>query len=783
MRTKKLIAITIVILFALLLIPVACNALASNQWTPILLQQVNTQPKQTITTEPLGNYIHSGDKLTYTARYVRHTAFPSIHKELEPPFFANLTLIFSFTSGPQYGNWSIVNWTIVDQYGTKWGIYYFAIDNITREVGLNSTGGLFPEDSPPLSVDNISRQTGVYSFLALPTGIKAGDSLKILAPRLPEDPSLVNMASNVVGRITTPIINFSLPISLPEFYDTWMLQGTWREPSNISGFGELCSMAFSNYVKNGSGLCVSTFTSQSVAYFNTTSGNLTFWSSNGFIEFNSTLSTPNRLAPLKNTTITNYTTAENPLPTYGLTNETFKYDESGYWCMNYSVLTNGTLGTVRFDSLPGSYFNWTLSTPGSYYTPIDIGFSQVVSIPTDFWNYKDSTGWIWNPNWYNASNHTGRTEYLLNGTNEGFGMVDFMRLLVTESEIRTMAYNMLLASPYLREGVTILLLLHEQMFWPNNATEPWFGYNTSEPLLLLIPCQVSGAVRVSIGVYDYDCWKVDSVLPNGLSSLNVTQFQFTVYFERTSGVLIKAKTDIEMNMPWNEKGDKYLVPFGYHKTWTLASADGGSLPSPGNLNEFSHNLYNLTAPANVEWTLDPSFFTGGSVTVKCNETVNASMWTQIHGMALNDATSIAGKPVVKAIVITHPSSSAAFNATVNFYYTPSELSARGVKESGFTIYAWNTTAWAWEPLNTTVDYNGRVVSANTTHFSVFALVAAELSPLSIWDILGPVGLAVLLNSIDQASRPMGGMLPILGGIGVALVAVIAVAVVMLARRH
>jgi hypothetical protein len=115
-------------------------------------------------------------------------------------------------------------------------------------------------------------------------------------------------------------------------------------------------------------------------------------------------------------------------------------------------------------------------------------------------------------------------------------------------------------------------------------------------------------------------------------------------------------------------------------------------------------------------------------------------------------------------------------ATVNFYYTSSELVAMGADESGFTICAWNGTAW--EPLNTTVDFNGRVVSANTTHFSIFALVAAELPS----NILGPVVSALLLSGFGQP--PMGGsMLWILGGIAAVLLAVIAVAIVILARRH
>ena len=73
MKTKKIIALAVLTLFALLIVPIAYNTASQNTWTPILpTSQVNTAPKA-ITTEPLGNYIQDGDNLTYDGLYTLAT--------------------------------------------------------------------------------------------------------------------------------------------------------------------------------------------------------------------------------------------------------------------------------------------------------------------------------------------------------------------------------------------------------------------------------------------------------------------------------------------------------------------------------------------------------------------------------------------------------------------------------------------------------------------------------------------------------------------------------------
>ncbi|MHA1260591.1 MAG: hypothetical protein ACTSSA_00610, partial [Candidatus Freyarchaeota archaeon] len=128
-KPKKLAALLMVAFLLVLLVPMVSSAANSNQLISALPLQADTQPK--LTTEPLGAY-------------------------------------------GSWGDWFLVNMT------SDGSSLYFAVHNTTREIGLNSSGGLFT--SAPGSASEIYRQTGVYSFLALPTGISVGSIIPILIP-------------------------------------------------------------------------------------------------------------------------------------------------------------------------------------------------------------------------------------------------------------------------------------------------------------------------------------------------------------------------------------------------------------------------------------------------------------------------------------------------------------------------------------------------------------------------------------------------------------------------
>nr|MDO8082960.1 hypothetical protein [Candidatus Freyarchaeota archaeon] len=621
---------------------------------------------------------------------------------------------------------------------------YFAIHNTTRELGLNSTGGLF--NSPPTSTDDIYPQ-GVYSYLAFPTGMKAGDTVKI---KLPIPGTMATIQLVVMQSVTTPTINFS-SMAPTDFYDTWSLKGFFTNSS--------ISIALNYMVDRNSGMSLNGLMSISTLEYGLTG-------LNGYSQFNSTASSSGIINPSTSSDITDIYTWESTI-----SGDTFTYNESGYYSMDLTQL-NSTLGWIRLDSLPGSYLNFTIGTPIGYDISIDMGVSQVARVPDNFWNYIEDMGYSWNPSYYNDSTHIGELNYL--GT-DFLNITDFTRFLSLGGEI-LLGNSMFMAPPWIKEGSTFILFTSIPMLWPNNSVPMFSPFG--DPIPLALPFRVTGAVQLSINGSNYDCWQADLVLPTGLSAYNITQFNLRAYFSRDGGLLMKETADLELTVPMDIDGDseEEYIPSKYHKTWTIADMEGEGIVPPYEMLWFN-NVYILSLGAYVEGTLDPSLFNGGSITFEFDDDVTAAM---LMFMQLDPSEPISAYPVVKFMYIEYATSGMEFNATVNFYYTPTELSARGLKESGLTIYAYNGTGW--EPLNTTVDYNGRVVSANTTYFMLFALVA---EPLTIWDLLGPSVMALLLYYLNQlASPPMGGlMLPILGGIAVALVAVIAVAIVILARRH
>ncbi|MGQ9721457.1 MAG: hypothetical protein ACUVXA_09080 [Candidatus Jordarchaeum sp.] len=764
MKTKKLIALTMLTLFVLLIVPMASNTTASNTWIPLLSNQVNTTPKA-ITTEPLGTYVQDGDNLTYDvlSAYASITG-GNIYSEMYQFAFE---FSYNYTAT---GDWFLVNITVS---GHSNG--YFAIHNQTREVGLNSTGGLFP--TPPASEDEIYRQNNVYAFIALPTGIKAGDNIKILAPYSIEVIIPEVVPSEVMGRITAPTFNQTGGPS--SFYDSWMTQGTWRGTITLGPYTFRCAMGLNNLAERHSGLSVTSTIAESLIFEEG------LYSVHLFLQFNSTASTPNIIPHLEDVNITGYTTGE-----YWIQHDrsNFTYSEAGYWYMDVSELTGGKLGIVRLDSLNRSYFNWTLGPMNmtSGFIPAEFGISQEVRIPDDFWN----TFPPWNSTYYNSTTRTGWRDIYFNGTAEGNGLVNLLRFCsMGDGFLNVAPANLLcLASPWIRDGTVMTLLVWLPLFFPNN-TKPGFNFDPSKPdnpLLFLAPFKVSGAATVNIGGSYYDCWKADLILPQGLSNFNITQFSYTVYFERTTGMLLKAKADIEMKIPINES---VFVPMGYHKTWTLSDVDGDGIPLPREWIELANEYRLGNVGAGEKKTLDSSFFNGGSATIECNITV-PNLFMHTYTLDWNNYTSINGYPIVKLmytrVYMGIPTPHYEFNLTLNFYYTPSELSAKGAKELGFTICYYNTSSGEWVPLNTTVDSDGRIVSASITVESsseefegVFALVAG---PLTIWDILGPIGSVLLLNYIGQAVSPsISGFLIL--GLGAALIAVLAIALVIIARRH
>ncbi|MFB0563864.1 MAG: hypothetical protein ACETWM_21915, partial [Candidatus Lokiarchaeia archaeon] len=693
MRTKKLIAITIMVtLLALILVPMASSAAASNQWIPILPQQ-DDNPSKAITTEPLGNYINPGDYLAYDFEFFTMASYP--YPDFTIDYYMSTGFYFQYND-TRWGDWFIV------EIGE--GIY-FAIDNTTREIGLNGTQLFW---SMPANESVITRHTGVYSSVAIPTGVKAGDHIKIMALILIfEVPiSVEQVTCEVLGRITTPTIE---PEDI-DFYDTWMLHGTWKNAS--------FSVALQSNFETESGIAIASSTCGSyidIPYLIGFNNMMTY-------DYDSSDGGP---VPLSNTYVDDVYTAESDTLLY----TPFTYDESGYWWMDMSAFNASYPTKVRLNSLEGSNVSFFLVENDPWGLVVEI--SQNVSIPDNWWEINEvDPGW--NPFVYDNDTRTGYLDFI----DYWADIDDLTRFegyqVIMDASFDGPINSMFVAPPWIRDGAVMAVDTILPMFWPS-PIGPMLSPYGDYPHFLLLPFRVTGAVAVSIGGDTYDCWKAELILPTDLSDVNLTQFQVELYYERTSGVLIKAKADIEGKMPIIYDGDSFS--FGCHKTWTLADVSMiplsiKALPTPEVMSSY-FNVYGMVFGGNSLYTLDPSLYNGGSVTANASNEVYIEMVTTTR---LEGTVSIDGKPIVKFMDVYSYDGATYDTAMVNFYYTPSELWAMGARESGFTVYAWNGTAW--EPLNTTLDADGRVVSADAEHFSLFALVA---SPLTIWDILGPVG--------------------------------------------
>ncbi|MEM3525802.1 MAG: hypothetical protein QXV37_00175, partial [Candidatus Jordarchaeaceae archaeon] len=328
MKTKKLIAIITITLLTLLIIIPTTNTTntttitAQNTITPITLQllfdQANNQPKQ-ITTEPLGKYVQNGSIITYDSLLTYASMFPGGIPQYQGYQFP---FIFYYNYSA-WGDWFIVS------IGSK----YFAIHNQTREVGLNSTGGLFP--TPPASESEIVRRNNVYAFIALPTGIKAGNNIQIMAPYFIEEIVPEVVASEVTGRVTTP--TFSQTEGSSSFYDTWITQGTWKGTITLGDITIRCAMGLNTFAEKTSGLGVSSTIAESLIFVE---GLL---SAHMFLQYNSTASTVS-IDELTGVNITDYNTMEE-LASDGHWN--FMYGESGlgvgYWYLDLTEV-NASIG-------------------------------------------------------------------------------------------------------------------------------------------------------------------------------------------------------------------------------------------------------------------------------------------------------------------------------------------------------------------------------------------------------------------------------------------------------
>jgi hypothetical protein len=91
--------------------------------------------------------------------------------------------------------------------------------------------------------------------------------------------------------------------------------------------------------------------------------------------------------------------------------------------------------------------------------------------------------------------------------------------------------------------------------------------------------------------------------------------------------------------------------------------------------------------------------------------------------------------------------SATFNEPVTLTFTYSDLQVEGLDENALAAYQWNDTTGAWEELASTVDPINNTITAETTHFSTFAIMTSTGGA-----VVGGSNIPVQGDEVDQAGE-------------------------------
>jgi hypothetical protein len=105
-------------------------------------------------------------------------------------------------------------------------------------------------------------------------------------------------------------------------------------------------------------------------------------------------------------------------------------------------------------------------------------------------------------------------------------------------------------------------------------------------------------------------------------------------------------------------------------------------------------------------------------TTKTSAIVTQTATTQVVGSAGIEITPTNAN----GQTISTLSSSDGAGVTITIPYTDADATAAGIDESDLTLAVWSDEKGTWEPLATTVDATNNTLTAQTTHFSIFAAI-------------------------------------------------------------
>ncbi|MFH1657341.1 MAG: fibronectin type III domain-containing protein, partial [bacterium] len=209
-----------------------------------------------------------------------------------------------------------------------------------------------------------------------------------------------------------------------------------------------------------------------------------------------------------------------------------------------------------------------------------------------------------------------------------------------------------------------------------------------------------------------------------------------------SAVLVTTNSYTDTNIT---NGSTYYYKVSAYDNSGNASAntsDASAAASPVASSSGGGGPVTISAPVTTSGQVTTDVAVGGETTVTSADSTKAS--AKLSANAVDATTVIRIDPIAKVDVsapagdktivgnyvydytaLSGGNSVTTFNNAVTLTLTYTNEQISGLKESSLKIYWWNEAKSVWVPLETTINKNTNTLTAQTTHFTLFAIIAGE----------------------------------------------------------
>nr|MDO8089776.1 hypothetical protein [Candidatus Sigynarchaeota archaeon] len=684
----------------------------------------------------LTSYLQDGDTLNYSTT---QTSFTSSGNETKEGYYTA-----KFEKNPT-DSWFRVE---VNSNGTRQG--YYGIYITSFEAAHYDQNGVLYNTSTPTWQPTL--ESGCYSPLVLPPGLmKYGAVHRITLPIFMYNETPVY--ATVKGKTTLPLDS--------GVYEVWRTQ-LYVKYTDSSGVSWAVSAVSFNEINSGIALAM---------YYSASfigPDELGVVAQSFILDLEDT--TCNYIRTTANMNQTMYTgSTVSP----SLNGKWLSYKAEGYVGVNFDLINSSWgLGVQTVSLTSDSYVNVSFHDISASWLNVTTFLKESVQIPPQIWSLLEQ----WNSTLYNG---TSNPQHILSAnTTESFN--------VSQGHLRNINESSILFTPVLlpmiaKEGdpVTMAAFLCSVVPTDSEVTLGVFGFPISARIFTDVPLVINGQV--------YDTWKVSFITPDNINLVNITRLEVNYYFERTSGIVLRYEVHVDYSYP--PESDFPLI--GYHKTYTL---ENSNLMGEEGINPAMFFDYGFTFATSIDSgtqrMFDPSLASEAAFNV--TPTTDIDVLMHMSTVQPECVSSLPALPVVKYVRITFTGVGAYIsnvsNAVIVFRYFMTEFASKHLRSYDLHIYAYNPDTNKWVPLNTTNSPEGCYVYADATNFlqnltgKTEVLFALTASPMSIWEILGPGGSALLLYYLGKQLNPWSDWMPPLAIVCVAAVVAVAVVAIYLRRK-